>query len=555
MAEGANEQGTCPVVPQNRRRWPRRVRRVLSVFFLVALAWVFWPVGSVPLIISPQTTVVTGPLNPDGTVNYVAALNAAASEGVTAENNAAIPIIQALGPKFLMPLTLEEALGQASANSVPPEVEEVLRQLGMSPLPLAGRYLVSLDDYVAERLGEFASADGEEALSAGEVARRIMDEATGTVSPRIRALLVEWLRINEGPLALIEGASCRPRYFIPMASAKNPSLLLECMMTSGIRFRAVGKAIYLRSMLRIADGDLDGAWQDSLLAYRLGQLHAQQPTLIENLVGLAVSSMADDIGCRIAADPYLSEGQARTMLAELRQLPEPPSAVTAIDGAERYTALDAIMYLQRAGLLPVGIGSTGPRVPGFLVNVNVMLGEINAAYDRLVAAFRVNDPLQRRAAIKAAEDANRRAIQSRTESLKSVRGWCSLLVLPPRPRSDEFSRCFGGFLLSILTPSIGKVDELRTHALMQRRLAELAFGLALWRAEKGGYPETLSPLSPGYVPEVPIDYFTGQPLRYLPGQAGYVLYSVGPNGEDDGGFESSDDHSNADDIVVRAGQS
>jgi hypothetical protein len=549
MTAGAGEMVSGPLVPRRRRRWPRRVRWVLGVLFFAALAWVFWPVGSVPLAVSPQTTVVTGPMNADGTVNYVAALNAAASEGVTADNNAAIPIIQAFGPKLLMPLTLEDALGRASTVSVPPEVDGALRELGMSPLPLVGPYFVSLDDYVAERLGEFASADSTEALRADWLAVRIMDEAGGTISPRIRAFLVEWLRINEQPLARIQEASHKPRYFVPMARAKSPQFLVE--ICPGARLRAIGRAVYLRSMLRIADGDLEGAWRDSLLAHRLGQLYVQQPTLIEHLVGLAVSSMADDTGCRIASDPALNERQARAMLAELRRLPEPPSAVTAIDGAERYMVLDALMNLQRAGGLPAGPQGGSIRVPGFLINVNVMLGEANAAYDRLVAAFRVSDPVQRRAAITAAEDANRRAVEARTGSLGSVGGWCSLLVLPPRARSDELSRRLGNFLLSILLPSIGKVDELRTHALMHRRLEELAFALAIWRAEKGSYPEALSALSPDYVVDVPIDYFTGQPLRYLPGQSGYVLYSLGPNGVDDGGLESSDENPSADDIVVR----
>jgi len=281
---------------------------VLTVLVFAVLAWVFWPMGSVPLIISPKTTVVTGPLNPDGTVNYVAALNAVASEGVTADNNAAIPIIQALGPKFLTPVTVEEALGQASTVSVPPEVEEVLRQLGISSLPLDGRYFVSLDKYVAERLEEFAPVDSEGAPSDGDVVRRIMNEAAGTISPRIGAFLLEWLRINGAPLALIEEAAHRPRYFVPMVGTQNLLFLLE--IGPGERFRAVGRAIYLRSMLRIADGDLEDAWLDSLLANCLGHLCAQQPTLIEHLAGLAVCSLAHDIGCRIATDPSLNERQA-----------------------------------------------------------------------------------------------------------------------------------------------------------------------------------------------------------------------------------------------------
>ena len=51
------------------------------------------------IAISRDTTYITGPLRADGYVDYIAAINERCSEGVTPENNAAIPFWQAVGPK------------------------------------------------------------------------------------------------------------------------------------------------------------------------------------------------------------------------------------------------------------------------------------------------------------------------------------------------------------------------------------------------------------------------------------------------------------------------
>ena len=47
----------------------------------------------VNITVGRETTYLTGPLNPDGTVNYLAALNAIYGKGVTPANNAVVPLI------------------------------------------------------------------------------------------------------------------------------------------------------------------------------------------------------------------------------------------------------------------------------------------------------------------------------------------------------------------------------------------------------------------------------------------------------------------------------
>lgn len=69
-------------------------------------------------------------------------------------------------------------------------------------------------------------------------------------------------------------------------------------------------------------------------------------------------------------------------------------------------------------------------------------------------------------------------------------------------------------------------------------LGQLTCALALraYRLEHGRWPEALDDLVPEYLSAVPDDPFTdGRPLRYRAAGAGFGVYSVGPDSEDDGG--------------------
>lgn len=74
----------------------------------------------------------------------------------------------------------------------------------------------------------------------------------------------------------------------------------------------------------------------------------------------------------------------------------------------------------------------------------------------------------------------------------------------------------------------------RAEARGSLLLASLA--LHLYHSEHGRYPKSLNELSPRYLKKIPADPFgDGGPLRYQPAGAKYRLYSIGPDGKDDGG--------------------
>jgi hypothetical protein len=87
-------------------------------------------------------------------------------------------------------------------------------------------------------------------------------------------------------------------------------------------------------------------------------------------------------------------------------------------------------------------------------------------------------------------------------------------------------------LIPALSTAASKIDRVEVLLL----LARVAFALERHRLATGRWPANLADLVPGQLASIPIDPMDGQPLRYKPGTNGTcLLYSVGPDGRDDGG--------------------
>jgi hypothetical protein len=100
-------------------------------------------------------------------------------------------------------------------------------------------------------------------------------------------------------------------------------------------------------------------------------------------------------------------------------------------------------------------------------------------------------------------------------------------ALPP---SRIISRYTLGSILSAFTKSIQNLSRIRT--------AEAAAAVERYRLTNNQPPEILEELVPTYLAAVPTDPFDGQPLRYKKLAKGYIVYSVGENGKDDGGDQT-----------------
>jgi hypothetical protein len=110
----------------------------------------------------------------------------------------------------------------------------------------------------------------------------------------------------------------------------------------------------------------------------------------------------------------------------------------------------------------------------------------------------------------------------RLEKAASLRNRSSLKVLP-----------VARIRMSLMTQPTKFEARLQAHL----RSIHAALSVERYRIANGALPDSLSDLVPKFLSEIPTDPFDGQPLRYKKLAKGYVVYSVGEDGKDDGGVE------------------
>ncbi|MBI3829070.1 MAG: hypothetical protein HY291_06120 [Planctomycetes bacterium] len=103
------------------------------------------------------------------------------------------------------------------------------------------------------------------------------------------------------------------------------------------------------------------------------------------------------------------------------------------------------------------------------------------------------------------------------------------------PSSDTLALRMRGLVTWELTSVLGHTYDAFVYGDARYRMARTVVAMARYRAEHGRLPAKLEDLTPAYLPIPPADPFDGKPLRLVSNARGVTLYSVGPEGKDNGG--------------------
>jgi len=99
----------------------------------------------------------------------------------------------------------------------------------------------------------------------------------------------------------------------------------------------------------------------------------------------------------------------------------------------------------------------------------------------------------------------------------------------------------------VITPVFTGAYRRACEETAYQRLAQVSVSLTGYRARTGSYPAHLSDTVNGE--PLPLDPYSGKPFTYRQSGGGYLLYSVGPNGIDDGGKIGAGNATSPDDIL------
>jgi acetyl esterase/lipase len=512
--------------------------------------------GAVPsksrvlVTISKETTYITGPLRKDGYVNYVAALNDRCKKGVTPENNAAVLFWQAMGPAAI----------NADSRA------RYFQMLEVQPLPEKGDYFITFYDYVQRLKDAKDPRVPESTTDRPDPAWDQLTEASKRPwSKQEYPLLAGWLAANEKPLARLVEASKRPRRYDPLLFGhSDEGLALAALLPAANQFREPARALAARAMLHLKDDKLNAAWDDLLACHRLARLAGQGLTLIDALTALSIDGGACAGDQAMLQSDALSASQIAKMREDLARLPREPKMVDKLDVSERFIYLDGVASVAREGISSVSVLTGNPLAGGgksktltellmddatrMAIDWNLILRMGNAWYDRLVAACRIPTRSKKWAELNKFD----KDIKELTVDAKDPKS-LGLALLTKSPR-EAVSQRIGNMFVGMFLPALSAAVNAEDRGTMQSEVTRLGFALAAYRADHGAYPKELAELTPKYVAKVPSDIFANDgPLHYKRQGTGYLLYSVGINGRDDGGrgYNDRKEGEDWDDLSIR----
>ena len=281
-------------------------------------------------------------------------------EGVTFENNAAVPFWQAIWPGELSSehwLPLSEALG---FDRIPSPSNTLQDPMGKMVRELVGLWLTQ--QYQAElppEEGDKLLSANNQALIANETADQIISRAmnrpwrSGDVPP-----LADWVARNTQPLALLHEATTRPKWWSP-----SPSLLSDkyegalMILLPGVQsLRTAARAPGIRAMWHAGEGRRDDAWSDIKASMQFARFSGEGITLVEQLVAIAI----DNIALRSTVT-LLQHGEpdakfAREVLNYLNARQLPCNVVRSFDQGERLFFVDTVVALKDGSLSAENLG-------------------------------------------------------------------------------------------------------------------------------------------------------------------------------------------------------
>ena len=434
--------------------------------------------------------------------------------------------------------------------------------LGIAELPEKGDYLACFDDFPEYKAAERQPDKGEEFSM-----RAWNDYSAAAEAPWSKSDYPLWAAVlerNKKTLnALTEGLQ-RPRFYLPLISPqKGAAMLISCDAIAdkdGARYAM--RLLRLRTMLRLHDGDTAGAWQDIVALYRMGRLKCQMPFVIAWIgFGLLCDGMAGEAAVVLSQKEGLTAAQAREFQKQLLCLPAMRSLGEFCNEGERCQALESLTLLAAPhGLDGYFASSGGAALDQILKQIDPKWQHGEAEQKRCTEAckklaakndvdwtevFRQYNLFQDRLAKVCGGPASGEtlAMFEKLESETAAQAKSTMdLVLSGDPSVVErMSRKVKAQNIAKLAILPGPLHfwgmDIRSEQKRQalERMTLLAFALAGYRADHHEYPKTLAELVPAYVDALPKDPFSDGELQYKSENGGYLLYSVGENGRDDGG--------------------
>jgi len=354
-----------------------------------------------------------------------------------------------------------------------------------------------------------------------------------------RNAITEYVRVNEQAWGEFVAASSKPccyrEYGFDPNRPDRDKRMWSIILPHLSEFKGLAPVGVWRCRIAIARGSIDEALNDCLAVARNAEHLQRLSTLVEQLVGLALSGLADEEILRTLESIDLTAGQLKDLQGQLAQVYADGYPVMNLE-FEKMAFHDLVQHLFTDGgpggghLIPASLANmshdrmklAGDDERMFLVPLFVAASMVHARRDETIeVGDRIYDE-QIKLARMTPYQRHRKDVPSGNDILTSL-------------SSRKFS------LLYFIVPGIDRLSEIEFRGKASHQATLTILALARWRAEKGEYPASLDQLTAaGLLTDLPMDPFSDKPVIYRRTGDNFILYSLGPNFEDNGGKPATD---------------
>ena len=361
----------------------------------------------------------------------------------------------------------------------------------------------------------------------------------GSLTDDQQQKIKKWVELNESAWQeFVKAGSksyCYREYRYDPNTKDEDKWLLNILLPHLSAIRKLARAGIWQARIQMDKNQPKQAIEDCLAIARCGSHWQGKGTLVEQLVGIAISGLAYGEILNIAETKDLSPVDLKHLQEKLLQIYPQGYPLMNMEG-ERIAFLDVVQHLFTKG----GPGG-GHLVPHKLT----YLGDITGSADE-VRINMVRLPFYTAAAmVHAGRDetiARGNEIYGRQAEIAKMSPY-QRHISDPNGINEMFSNLskYRYFLIHIMMPAIDRASEMAYRGRASHQATVTVLALKRWRLEKNEYPKNLDELvAAGYLKELPADPFSDKPLVYKKADDDFTLYSVGPNFTDDGGESGKD---------------
>ncbi|QOJ14585.1 MAG: hypothetical protein HRU75_08005 [Planctomycetia bacterium] len=343
---------------------------------------------------------------------------------------------------------------------------------------------------------------------------------------RSEAPLREWVRRNSETLSTLEKIADAPRWAYKVdTTAPTPTAATQSL---GAFEASSCRVLAMRANLAANDGDWDAAYADNIRLHRIAGHLLAQPSPFSQPIGRRVARIAlrQSLAFLSRKPPADPAAIAETLRAAWGMRPD----AEAMDLVIAATELDFIEASYAWAKDPSRHGGHGFALEAYLFDVS------NENAKPLPRPFR--DVEELRAAMGkssveksiAAADAVRALLRAaRTSPIHE--SWRGVEAL-----REQVAKASAADPLQRVVHLMPDLDLFESAFIVAQRAAvELVLAVRIYETKEKSPPADAAVLAPGTIPALPIDPFSGKPLVYEKAGKGFRIYSIGPDGKDDGG--------------------